>query len=123
MGVLGAPRPVPSRRWAPPLGGALAIVLALPLFLVTGWPLAGWAIAFALWAGVQAFGLLLGRAKPSPVLGFALMLRLLAILVVLVAVTAADRSLGLAATLVYAAAYTAELVLTLASYYGQEPTA
>jgi hypothetical protein len=114
---------MPGRRWAAPLGGALAIALALPLFLVAGWRLGGWAIALALWLGVQGFGLLLGRAKPSAVLGFALMLRLLAILVVLVAVTAADRSLGLAAALVYGAAYTAELGLSLAAYYGQEPSA
>jgi hypothetical protein len=114
---------MPERRWAPLLGGALAIALALPIFLVAGWPLGGWAIALVLWAGVQAFGLLLGRAKPSAALGFALMLRLLAILVVLLAVTAADRAVGLAAALVYGAAYTAELGLTLASYYGQEPTA
>jgi hypothetical protein len=123
VGVLGAPRPIPSRRWAAPLGGAVAIGLALPIFLVAGWPLGGWVIGLALWVGVQAFGLLLGRAKPSPVLGFALMLRLLAILVVLVSVTAADRATGLAAALVYGAAYTAELALSLASYYGQEPSA
>jgi hypothetical protein len=99
------------------------IVLALPLFLVADWSLAGWAIAAVLWLGVQAFGLLLARLNPSAALGFGLMLRMVAVLVVLLAVTASDRALGLAAVLVYGAAYTAELALSLASYYGQEPTA
>jgi hypothetical protein len=99
------------------------ILLALPLFLIAGWSFAGWAIAAVLWIGVQAFGLLLGRLNPSAALGFGLMLRMVAVLVVLVAVTASDRALGLAAALVYGVAYTAELTLSLASYYGQEPTA
>jgi hypothetical protein len=123
VGVLGAPRPIPRRRWAPPLGGALVIALALPLFLVVGWSLAGWAIAALLWLGMQAFGLLLGRLNPSAALGFGLMLRMLVVLVVLVAVAASDQALGLAAALVYGAAYTVELTLSLAAYYGQEPTA
>jgi hypothetical protein len=99
------------------------IALALPLFLVAGWSLAGWAIAALLWLGMQAFGLLLGRLNPSAALGFGLMLRMLVVLVVLVAVAASDQTLGLAAALVYGAAYTAELTLSLAAYYGQEPTA
>ncbi len=107
----------------PALGGALVIVLALPLFLVAGWDLAGWAVAALLWVGVQAFGLLLGRLSPSAALGFGMMLRMLGVLVVLVAVAASDQAVGLAAALVYGAAYSAELALSLASYYGQEPTA
>jgi len=99
------------------------IALALPLFLVAGWSPAGWAIAALLWVGVQAFGLLLARLNPSAALGFGLMLRMLAVLVVLVAVAASDTTLGLAAALVYGVAYTAELALSLVAYYGQEPTA
>jgi hypothetical protein len=114
---------MPRRRWTPILGGALVIVLALPLFLVAGWDLAGWAVAALLWVGVQAFGLLLGRMGPSAALGFGLMARLLGVLVVLVALAASNRTVGLAAALVYGAAYTAELTLSLVSYYGQEPTA
>ena len=48
--------------------------------------------------------------------------RALAVLVVLVAVAASDRGLALAALLVYALAYTAELAVSLASYYVQEPS-
>jgi hypothetical protein len=129
VGILGAPRPVP-RTWFGPLGGALVIALALPLFVLAGWRLTGWAIAAVLWLGVQAFGLLLARVRPAPdrlvasgALAFGMMLRLLAVLAVLIAVAASDRDLGLAAALVYGAAYTAELGLSLLGYYGQEPTA
>jgi hypothetical protein len=106
------------------------IALALPLFLLAGWRISGWAIAAVLWVGVQAFGLLLDRVRPdhdhlaaSGALAFGMMLRLLAVLAVLLVVAASDRKLGLAVALVYGAAYTAELVLSLAGYYGQEPTA
>jgi len=108
----------------------LTIALALPLFALAGWRLSGWAIAALLWLGVQAFGLLLGRVRPSSenlaassALAAGMMLRLLAVLAVLLAVTASDRMLGLAAAFVYGAAYTAELALGLAGYYSQEPTA
>jgi hypothetical protein len=45
------------------------------------------------------------------------------VLAVLLAVASSDRDLGLAAALVYGAAYTTELGLSLAGYYNQEPTA
>ena len=67
VGILGAPRPYPERqRLLGPVAGALTIALALPLFLIADWPLAGWAVAAVLWVGVQALGLLLARVKPSP---------------------------------------------------------
>jgi hypothetical protein len=129
VGILGAPRPIP-RRLAPALGGGLVIALALPVFLLAGWPLSGWAIAALLWVGSQAFGLLLSRLSPSAdnlagsgVLAFGMMIRMLAVLVVLLVVVASDKDVGLAAALVYGLAYTAELGLSLAGYYGQEPTA
>ncbi len=129
VGILGAPRPVP-RTWVGPLAGALVVALALPVFVLAGWRLSGWAIAAVLWVGVQAFGLLLTSVKPAPdrlaasgALAFGMMLRLLAVLAVLLAVSASDRDLGLAAVLVYGAAYTAELGLSLLGYYSQEPTA
>lgn len=127
--VLGAPRPVPGRL-IPAAAGALVITLALPLFLLAGWRIEGWGIAGLLWLGVQAFGALLARVRPSPdnlaasgVLAFGMMARVLAVLVVVVAVAASSGRLALAAALVYAAAYSAELIVLLASYYGQEPSA
>ena len=126
--ALGAPRPIPGRL-AGVAAGAVVVALALPIFVLAGWRLAGWAIAAVLWVGAQALGLLLARIRPSPdnlaasgVLAFGMMGRVLAVLVVLVAVAASDHELGLAAALVYGAAYTAELAVTVASYYAQEPT-
>jgi len=106
------------------------IVLALSVFLVAGWRLSGWLVAAILWAGAQGFGLLLARFRPSPdnlagsgVLAFGMMIRMLAVLVVLLVVASTDPDVGLAAALVYGLAYSAELVLSLAGYYSQEPTA
>ena len=127
VGILGAPRPLPGRS-LPVLAGGLVVALALPIFLAAGWRLSGWAIAAALWAGVQALGLLLARVqKPTPslasgLLAFGMFFRVLAVMVVLVAVAASNARTALAAAAVYALAYTAELGLSLAGYYGQEPT-
>lgn len=127
--ALGAPRPIPGRL-LPVAAGGVVIALALPIFIVAGWPVDGWVVAAVVWVGVQALGLLLSRVRPSPdnlaassVLAFGMMGRLLAVLVVLVAVTASNHTVGLAATLLYALAYTAELAVSLASYYVQEPRA
>jgi hypothetical protein len=129
VGILGAPRPVPG-RWLPVAGAGLVVALALPVFLVAGWRLSGWAVAAVLWLGGQAFGLLLARLTPSAenvagsgVLALGMMIRLLAVLVVLVAVSGSDSRVGLAAALVYGFAYTTELALSLVGYYSQEPTA
>ena len=127
--ALGAPRPIPGRG-VPVLAGAGVLVLALPIFLVADWPLAGWVVAAVVWAGVQGLGLLLTRIKPSAdnlaassVLAFGMMGRLLGVLVVLVAVTASNHTVGLAAAVLYGLAYTAELAVSLATYYVQEPRA
>jgi len=127
--TLGSPRPIPGRL-LPVAAGAGVIALALPVFLVAGWPLAGWVIAAVVWIGVQGLGLLLARVRPSAdnlaassVLAFGMMGRLLAVLVVLVAVAASNRTVGLAAALLYGLAYTAELSVSIASYYAQEPKA
>jgi len=120
---------VPSRL-LPVLAGAGVIVLALPVFLVAGWPTAGWVIATVVWIGYQGLGLLLTRVRPSAdnlaassVLAFGMMGRLLGVLVVLVAVAASNRTVGLAAVLLFGVAYTAELSVSIATYYSQEPKA
>jgi hypothetical protein len=130
VGILGSPRAIPQQRWLGTAAGALVVAVALPLFLVASWPLAGWVAAALLWAGAQALGLLFARVKPSPenvaasgALAFGMMIRMLAILAVLLALAASNRSAGLAAALVYGAAYTAELMLSLVGYYSQEPRA
>jgi len=130
VGILGAPRPIPQQRLLGVAAGALVIALALPLFLVAGWPLSGWAAAALLWAGAQALGALFARVKPSSdnvavsgALAFGMMFRLLLILAVLLALTVSNRDAGLAAALLYGAAYTVELGLSLLGYYAQEPRA
>lgn len=130
VGILGAPRPLPQQRWLGTAAGALVVAVSLPLFLMTDWPFSGWAAAALIWVGAQAVGLLLARVKPSPdnvaasgVLAFGMMARLLGVLAVLLALAASDRDAGLAAALVYGAAYTAELVVSLLGYYTQEPRA
>lgn len=123
-GVLTTPRPVPNRL-LPTLAGATISLLALPVFLLAEWRLAGWGLAAVLWAGNQAFGLLLGRLRDrapgvaaTGVLGFGMMIRAVAVMVVLIAVAASDQRLALATALVYALAYTAELGLSLLAYFG-----
>jgi hypothetical protein len=118
------PRPVPGRV-LPVLAGATIVVLALPVFLLAGWSLAGWALGAVLWLGAQALGALLTRAKPgmdnlaaAGVVGFGMMFRAVAVMVVAIAVAASDAELGLAAAGVYALAYTAELGLSLVTYFG-----
>ena len=122
-GVFSTPRPVPGRL-APALAGSAVVLLALPVFLVAGWPLAGWALAAVLWAGGQALALLLTRLLDGAgnlgagVAGVGMSFRAIAVGVPLVAVTAADARVGLAAALLYALAFSLELAAGLAAYFG-----
>ena len=122
--IFATPRPVPSRL-VPMLAGAAVIALALPVFLIAGWPLKGWALAAVLWVAAEAFGLLLTRLRlgadnlaASGVVGIGMTFRPIAVMVVVIAVAASDAALGLAAGLLYALAYTAELAVGLALYFG-----
>jgi hypothetical protein len=122
--LFSTPRPEPGHL-LPALLGGLVVLLALPIFLVTGWPLGGWALAAVLYVGIHALDLLLSRARPrtgnlaaSGVQAFGLFLKSIGLLAVLVAVTVSDANLGIAAALTYALAYTAELGLSLAVYFG-----
>jgi hypothetical protein len=125
--VWSTPRPVPGRALPIAAGGAL-IALALPIFLVADFPLAGWALAAVLWAAGQAFGLLLARLQPgadnlaaSGVVGIGRMVRVIAVGVVLAIVASRDGETALAAALVFALAYTLELALSLTAYFTSEP--
>jgi len=109
----------------PALGGSLVLLLALPVFLIAGWPLEGWGLAAVLWVAVHAIDLFLARARAkadtlrgSGVQAFGLLFKLLAMLVVLFAALAAKPHVALAAVLTYALAYTFELGLSLSSYFG-----
>jgi hypothetical protein len=124
------PRQVPSRL-LPTAGAALVVVLAFPVFLAGGWPLAGWALGAVLWLAAQAVSLVLPRLRSgsagnlaaSGVVGISMMFRAVAVGVVLIAVAASDPEVAIAAALVYALAYTLELALSLLAYFGSEPVA
>ncbi len=118
------PRPAPPKL-LPVAAAGLVVVLALPVFLLAGWRVSGWALGAVLWVGSQAFGLLLARLRTgvgnlaaSGVVAFGMMFRAIAVMVVVFAVAVSDPSLGVAAALVYALAYTVELSLSLLTYFG-----
>ena len=122
--LFSTPRPVPGRA-IPTLGSALVLALALPVFLVAGWRVEGWAIAAVLWLAVHGVELLLARLRArvsnlaaSGVQAFGMFFKALGLLVVLVATAASDPKLALAAALTYALAYTFELGLSLLAYFG-----
>ena len=125
-GTFTTPRPMPDLR-ASIIAGSAVILLALPVFLAAGWRLNGWLLAATLWVAGQAFGVLLARLAArgsltaSGLSGIGMMMRSIAVGVVILAVAASDPWVGLAAALTYALAYTAELGLSLANYFGSPP--
>lgn len=128
-GALTTPRPLPSRL-VPALVGSAAVLLALPLFLLAGFPLSGWLVGAALWAGAQALGAVLARLPlgavnlaASGVVGLGMMVRAIAVVVGLIAVATFAPTVALAGALVYAAGYTLELVVGVALYFQGEPLA
>jgi hypothetical protein len=125
MPVLAAhPNP---RGHGPAIVGSIVVVAALPIFLVVGWPIGGWVLAATLWAAGQAIALVLqrlplgmGSLASSGAVALGRMFRSVAAMVVLLAVTVSDRSLGLPAVAVYALAFSAEFGSSLVLYYGGE---
>jgi hypothetical protein len=123
-GIFTTPRPVPGRLF-PVVGGGLVLLVALPVFLLADWRLAGWALGGVLWVAMQGVNFLLARLKEragnlaaAGVQGFGLFFKTLGLLVVLIAVAVSDARLAVAAALVYALAYTFELGLSLITYFG-----
>jgi hypothetical protein len=123
-GIFATPRPVPGRL-LPALGGVLVLLLALAVFLVADWNLAGWALGAVLWVGLEAIELLLvqvrgrtGTLASSALLAFGLSFKAIAVLAVLVAAAATRPHLAAAAAIVYVLAYTFQLGLSLISYFG-----
>jgi len=109
------------------IAGALVVALALPLFLAAGWSITAWSIATALWVAVQTFGLIVTRVgrdsslKAAGLAGFLMIFRLLIVVVVLATLAATHKSFVLPVLAVYGLAYTCELALSLATYFGNEP--
>ena len=122
--IFETPRPVPNRA-LPALAGATVVALAFPAFLVAGFRLDAWLLGAVLWAGAQALGLLLTRLRlgaanlaASGVVGIGMTFRGVAVMIVIIAVAASDARLAIAAALVYALAYTLELAVSLALFFG-----
>jgi hypothetical protein len=117
-------------RTAPPtllpaIAGVLVVALALPVFLLAGWSLAGWGLGAVLWLAALALDLLLARLKArtgnlaaSGVAAFGLFFKAIGLLVVLVAAAVTNPHLAVAAAIVYILAYTLELGLSLVVYFG-----
>jgi len=110
------------------LAAGSVILLALPVFAIAGWPLAGWALAAVLWVGAQAFAWVLARLPRDPanlaaagMRGIGTSARALLVGIPLVAVTVADPGVGVAAAILYALAFTVELLVGLVTYFGAEP--
>jgi hypothetical protein len=118
--ALFTPRPEPGHL-LPALAGGVVLLVALPIFLVAGWPMGGWALAAVLYAAVHVLDLVLVRLGNGGKV-FGVLFKALGLLVILVAVAASDKDLAIAAVLTYALAYTCEFGLSLAAYYGKEPT-
>ena len=123
-GIFSTPRPLPSRI-GPTIAGGTIIALALPIFAIAGWPLRGWALAAVLWIASEVFALVLARLPDSPdnlaaagMRGIGTTSRGLLVGVVLVIVTVSNETVGLSAAILYAIAFTAELGVGLASYFG-----
>ena len=126
-GAWTQPRRAPQTA-LPAIAGTAVVALALPVFLLGGWPIKGWALGAVLWLGSLGFGLLLsrlhtrtGNLAAAGVAAFGMMFRAIAVMVVVFATAASDPWLGVAAALVYAAGYTAEFGLSLVAYYTGPP--
>ena len=122
--IFATPRPVPGRL-LPAVGGVLILLLALPVFLIAGWDLAGWALGAVLWIGLEAIEFVLARLRgrtdnvaASAVLAFGLTFKAVAVLVVLFAAAVSQPDVAVAAAVVYVLAYTFELALSLMAYFG-----
>jgi hypothetical protein len=126
--VFETPRPVPGRL-VPALAGGAVIALALPVFVVADWPIDGWLLAATVWVAAEAFVWLLTRLADgdgnlaAAMRGIGTSFRAIAVGVPLVAVTVADERVGIAAALLYALAFSVELAVSVATYFGSEARA
>jgi len=112
-GIFSTPRPLPSRI-APMIAGGAIIGLALPV----------------LWVASEIFALVLARLPNSPdnlaaagMRGIGTTSRGLLVGIVLVIVTVSNETVGLAAAILYAIAFTVELGVGLVTYFGEEAKA
>ena len=124
IGIFGSPRPMPG-KFLPVAAAGAVVLLALPIFLVVGWPIGAWGLAAVLFAGSQGLSLLLNRLgigtdklAQSGVMAFGMMFRAVAVMVVLLVVAVSNKHLGLGAAILYALAYSMELGVSVITYFG-----
>lgn len=117
------PRTAPP-TFLPAIAGAVVVLVALPIFLIAGWRVEGWALGAVLWFGSEALGAVLTRLRSrtgnlaaAGVAAFGMLFRAIAVMVVVFAVAVSDKWLGLAAALTYAAGYSATFGLSLIAYF------
>src|SRR5438034_8937433 len=86
------PRAAPPTT-LPAIAGAIVVAVALPIFLLAGWRVTGWALGATLWAGSTALGWVLTRLRTrtgnlaaAGVVAFGMMLRAIVVMVVVFAV-------------------------------------
>jgi hypothetical protein len=127
VATLLSPRPLPSRG-LPVAAGALAVAFALPVFVLAGWRIEGWALGAVLWLASQALGLLFDRVgiheptlRGSGVVAFGMMTRGILLMIAAIAIAVSDPRLAVAGAVVYALAYTLELAFSLLLYFGGSP--
>jgi hypothetical protein len=106
------------------------VVLALFICVVGGFSLAGWALATALWVAGELLGIWLARIPTgadnlgqSGLVAMGMAFRGIGIMVVLLAVTVANKDVGVTAVIVYALAYTLSLGVSLVEYFAGERVA
>ena len=124
--MFSTPRPIPGKL-IPALGGTAVIVVALPVFLIVGWPMASWAIAAALWVVFLAIGFFLehlplgmGNLASAGVVAMGRMFRAAGLVGILILITVSDSELGFPAAILYAIAFSVEFALSLLAYFGEE---
>jgi hypothetical protein len=127
MATALVPRPLPARR-LPVVAGAVALAFALAVFLLAGWSVRGWALGAVLWLASQTLGLLFDRVgiheptlRGSGFVAFGMLARGIVVMLVAIAVAVSDPDLAVAGALVYALAYSVELVLSLTLYFAGRP--
>src|SRR5205814_83899 len=127
--MLALMEPSPRASFEPAGAGALLGGVPAAGVGVGGFPLAGWALAAALWAAGEALGFWLSRLPTgadnlgaSGLVGIAMAFRGIGVMAALLAVTVADKSLGVSAVIVYAFAYSLSLSVSLLEYFaGDRP--
>ena len=127
MATMLSPRPLPARL-LPVAAGGFVLAFALPVFLLAGWSLRGWALGAVLWIASQTLGVLFDRIgiheptlRGSGIVAFGMMSRGILLMLVAIAVAVSNPELAVAGALVYAFAYSVELALSLLLYFGGRP--